>query len=244
MHHLLLTFQLQQIICIEDRDGPRGANPYLWTVFFKIDGDTVRVTDNDEFTGAATVIATDSGPANLEAQGVRAGDVLPIPRGVGHWETSLVPIQPASDPAAPVGGLAGVLVVLWEADQTPRKAADAGYAALVSGFRSGLDALVPALQPGAARLNDEQIDGMMTSILGQVDSAIRGQMGLLNRLANWDDRVGYRLFHFAHNALEAKTGSGVLMMMDWESKGAWRFNGQILVHQPDAAPPPASQTVP
>ena len=32
---------LRNIHCSDEGDGPGSAEPYLWTVFFKVDGDTV-----------------------------------------------------------------------------------------------------------------------------------------------------------------------------------------------------------
>jgi hypothetical protein len=37
--------------------GPPAGQPYLWTVFFKIDGDNVSVGPNFQLQGQSTVVA-------------------------------------------------------------------------------------------------------------------------------------------------------------------------------------------
>ncbi len=64
-----------------------GSEPYLWTVFFKIDGDTI-VVDVEQgavfLNGPCTFVATTSSHGNLDDTDVHDGDDVPIPPAVGQ----------------------------------------------------------------------------------------------------------------------------------------------------------------
>ena len=79
MNDLNIEFKLERIHCHDEGDGIGNAEPYLWTVFFKIDGDTLAVNSDGPaapfLQGAPTVmftpgrnfsiISTDSSPRSL-----------------------------------------------------------------------------------------------------------------------------------------------------------------------------------
>jgi hypothetical protein len=62
---LLARMTLDEIRCNEEGDGFGSAEPYLWTVFFKIDGDTVIVGDDTFLQGECTIMASDGSHGNI-----------------------------------------------------------------------------------------------------------------------------------------------------------------------------------
>ena len=62
-----------------------SAEPYLWTVFFKIDGDTAHVLPSLFLAGTATVLTTPGNHGDLGGGGVDAGDDVPIPPELGEF---------------------------------------------------------------------------------------------------------------------------------------------------------------
>jgi len=92
--------RIERLECI-DAGESQGAEPYLWTVFFKIDGSTCRVVGG-VLNGTATVVATTGGShGNLSSESVHSGDLVAIPTHLGEFRTRLYPI--AFD--APIGGM-------------------------------------------------------------------------------------------------------------------------------------------
>lgn len=128
----LATFRLASIDCHDEGDGPGEAEPYLWTIFFKVDGTTsTLVVDLEQLTvnltGQASINASDinSNHGNLGGHGVDAGETVAIPKTLGERVTivrSIPIVLPAgiSVPHVPanVEGVAGYLAVLLEEDFT------------------------------------------------------------------------------------------------------------------------------
>jgi hypothetical protein len=55
---LLARMSLDEVRCNEEGDGFGSAEPYLWTMFFKIDGDSVIVGDDTHLKGECTIVAS------------------------------------------------------------------------------------------------------------------------------------------------------------------------------------------
>lgn len=142
---LNLTLQLDHIHCFDEGDGWGNAEPYLWTVFFKIDGTTCQVTEDLRLSGTATVITTPGSHGNLGTTDVDAGDDVSIPEPIGLFQTTLKPIPtPASlsGLVPDVPGVAGVACILMEEDNVSDDGAEAGHAALNAGVRNALDQII------------------------------------------------------------------------------------------------------
>ncbi len=83
----------------------------MWTVFFKIDGDTCVVNTNFVLQGTATVVATPGNQGDLPNHDVDAGENVPIPAVLGEFGTKLkpIPLQTPVGDMKEVGGVMGVI---------------------------------------------------------------------------------------------------------------------------------------
>ena len=162
-----VSISLDRIHCIDEGDGPGNAEPYLWVLFFKIDGDTVIFGENESLQGMVTVNRRNGGHGNLLADlklppnfpfgweiSVDAGDDVSIPTSLGKWDTTLIPI-PIIDSKKQLikdlkdwedfPGIIGVVCVLMEEDQLPNSAAVAGYNAFCSTFEAKMNERINSL---------------------------------------------------------------------------------------------------
>lgn len=82
---------------------------YFWSVFFKVDGSTVKVGNDLKLNGNATVVGTPGNHGNL-GDGNRSD--IPIPAAMGEYRSPLEPIQVQPIPGLSVGGVIGCVVIL------------------------------------------------------------------------------------------------------------------------------------
>src|SRR5215211_941806 len=129
-----LKMQVSQVLCHAEGDGAGDAGPYLWPVFFKIDGESFAV-DQVGLIGFPKVVKTNGKHGNL-GQDMTAGDQVFVPAAVGQYTTLLKPI-PVNDPTLrtllgdDLPAILGLVVVLMEEDGWTDDIATAGYNALV-----------------------------------------------------------------------------------------------------------------
>lgn len=219
---------LDRIHCFDEGDGWGSAEPYLWPVFFKIDGDSVVLTEGLMLSGTATVVGTYGNHGNLNNTDVDEGEDLWIPEGLGSWSTILKPIPSQSPFREDVAGVAGVIAVLMEEDNVSDGGAVAGYNALVSAIKSGLDKVIGTLGFAKQEVTEDDIDAIKSAAQSAVKDAIKSNQGFFSNLWSWlnaDDQIGSEVFRWDHDKLAES--SVINFDKRWESNGDWKIYGHV-----------------
>lgn len=244
---LNLKITLDNIHCYDEGDGWGNAEPYLWPVFFKIDGDSYAVEAGAGLIGFPTINSRNGHHANLGDTDVDAGDNVPVPESLGTWETTLKPI-PINDALIreligdDLPGIAGVCVVLMEEDGWPGSLADTGYSTLVNAIQLAVAQVAAGFQHATHAPTKEEIDAAIQTVkataAAMVHDAIKGTMSGWQLLwygtfGNNDDTVGSEVWTVNHDDLAAhpvveftrrwsgdESGDG-----DWEITGS--FTGVV-----------------
>jgi hypothetical protein len=63
--------------------------PYVWTLFFRADGSTLRVTADAKVAGAAVVDSTPVSREDLGGHGISRGSSVAIPSAIGWWSAAV-----------------------------------------------------------------------------------------------------------------------------------------------------------
>jgi hypothetical protein len=229
---LRVWLKLDHIDCYDEGDGWGDAEPYLWTVFFKIDGDSVALTDALTLSGSATVVSTPGSHGNLGTSDVDAGDDVPIPGAIGEWGPFLkpIPVPPDLKPLVgdDLGGVVGVVTVLMEEDNVTDDGAEAGHAALNQAVQSALDDIIATRTFSNPDITEADIDAYLSAIQDAVTDAIKDQQNFFENLwsfLNADDVIGSRVFYFKHDDLAG--GATIALSQRWRNEGDWELFGSI-----------------
>lgn len=236
MLDLNIVFKLDRIHCHDEGDGPGNAEPYLWTVFFKVDGDTLVVNTDDLshvfLQGPPTVVTTPGNHGNLGTSDVDEGDNVAVPAIIGEYRTVLKPI-PLTTPVlgkSEVGGMVGCLVVLMEEDNTSDSDVARGHERLDSTVRDKLAELLGTLSISNPEPSQADIDKMTDQIGAAVKDAIKDGVSVgewLLGFGNMDDQIGSAVFRFSHGELEAAAGGTIPFSRRWKNEGDWELFGHI-----------------
>ncbi len=234
MTDLSVAIKLDQIICRDEGDGPGNAEPYLWTVFFKVDGDTVVIESSGPaapfVSGPPTVVGTPGNHGNLGTNDVDEGDTVAIPAVIGEYRTVMKPI-PLTQPLlgiTEVDGMIGCLVVLMEEDGTPDSAIVRGHEALDRTVRDRLAGLLSTLSITKPAPTDADIAELSGMIGDAVKSAITDGVSVfdwIGAFGNMDDQIGSAVFLFSHKQLA--TGGTIPFGRRWDNEGDWEIRGSI-----------------
>lgn len=235
-HTLQARLLLDRIRCHEEGEAIGSAEPYLWTVFFKLDGDTVALGDDLFLHGSATVITTPGSHGNLGDDDVDQGDEIAIPSAIGELITTLRPIPvpgwvTEAFGVEDVGGVIGAVTVLMEEDEVGHAGAEAGHAALDAFVRQALDGLVPTLGIARASVTRHDADALTDAALEAIAEAIGSAQSGWEHFTGWldaDDQLGHAVFAFGHDELVAMARSGGRSFSQrWQSEGDWELVGRI-----------------
>ena len=236
MTDLKIDLKLDRIHCYDEGDGPGNAEPYLWTVFWKVDGETIVInTDGPAppfVQGFPIVVGTPGNHGNLGTSDVDEGDDVAIPAIIGEYHTIMTPIR-LTRPFGSItelGGMLGCVVVLMEEDFTGDSAIQRGHDALDSNVRDRLAALVGSLSISKPEPTDDDVSALSDQIGAAVKDAIGDGVSVLSWIAgfgNMDDQIGSAVFRFSHKQLEGSNGMRIPFGRRWANEGDWQIFGGI-----------------
>lgn len=152
--------------------------PYVWTLFFRADGSTLRVTADAKVAGAAVVDSTPVSREDLGGHGISLGSSVTIPNAIGWWGAAVKPIpidpslQPVLGPDAPAQ-FGVIIVVLVQNGYLTDALARTGYQALVAFVEDAIATLIASLGPDHRTITQDDIDGVTAGAGAAVKSAIR-----------------------------------------------------------------------
>ena len=192
------------------------AEPYAWTAFFKIDGDTVQVDLRDDgrtglsLAGVCTFVATQGSHGDLRDRSVAEGDDVPIPAELGEVRLPLTPIRATPRTGLPAGfsvpGTVGVVVALLEENLASDAGAAAGRRAFNRALEQGINGLITNLRMDHPQPDAKDIKDLITKVANAVHDAVEGAQGLGRNILSWfdgDALIGARVFTADGDALTA-----------------------------------------
>ncbi len=233
-----ITISLQKLTCHQAPRRRRRKPPYLWTVFFKIDGSTVRLSPQFELQGEAEFHFTPGSHCNLIEVPLAPGQTTEVTPALGTWQTELLPIEvPFFDYQMP--GLLGVAAVLMQENNVSDIGAEAGHQALNEYVRVAVNRSIQQfsvkqidvenIRPSLKRYFAQQVHTLADGIESQVKRAVADAQTLAQNLwslVDQDELIGYRVWDFMASELSEPL---VPLQQRWveQSLGTWELRGEI-----------------
>jgi hypothetical protein len=170
-----------------------SLTPFIWIVFFKVDGTTVILND------AGMLVSPDGSPPKglvFSAAGshgdlgskMTVGDVRGIPASIGTWTESLTPIAVPPNLVEVAGqsnfpATFGAAVVLNRTGgHIPEHAIEAGHQELVTAVGAVLTKLLQTLGPGNETITSDQIAAATAGLSSGVSDAVEKAMSIWEKL--------------------------------------------------------------
>jgi hypothetical protein len=239
---LNMTTRLARVHCHDEGDGWGSAEPYLWAVFFKIDGDNFAVQSGSGLIGSPVIVSTNGSHGNLGDTDVDAGDDVTIPESIGAWSTQLKPI-PIHDPVVRallrqdnLPGIAGVVMTLMEEDGWPHSLANDGYSAFVNAVHLAVVKVAADFQRATSAPTEEEIKERIDQVKGTAASTVKTQVkGSMNAwellwfgtFGDNDDTIGSEAFVVDSDKLRATPS--IDFQRRWRGEesgdGDWELHG-------------------
>lgn len=241
------SVKLSSIYCRDEADGIGDAEPYLWTIFFKIDGETIKQAPGQAvLTGNAVFHFGPGSHGNLGTRSVDAGDTVQIPAAIGEWHTQLQPIiLTQGSTTIPVPGIVGAVAVLMEEDNVSDSGAEQGHQSLnnfvrneINDFIHGINLLQFIGVPNPQDKLNELIEAMKKKIQdgarAVVSKAIQDAQGFWSNLwsgLNKDDQIGSVAYTFSQQDIVQRRYS-ISLDQRWRNEGDWELFGAITAPDP------------
>jgi hypothetical protein len=242
------SVKLSSIYCRDEADGIGDAEPYLWTIFFKIDGETIKHTPNTlTLTGDAVFHFGPGSHGNLGTKSVDAGQTVQIPAAIGEWHNQLQPIilTNRDGTTSSVPGIVGVVAVLMEEDNVSDSGAEKGHQALNNFVQTEINNFIHSINlldfVNVANPQDklnELIEAMKKKIqdgaAGVVGKAIEHAQGFWSNLwsgLNKDDKIGSVVYTFSQQDIVQRRYS-IALDQRWKNEGDWELFGSISAPNP------------
>jgi hypothetical protein len=247
-----IRFELRNIHAFDNGESG-GAEPYLWTVFFKLDGDTVSVQLSSggtvALTGSAVVVGTPGNQGDLLNDDVEDHKDAGIPASIGQFQTTLNPILVNGiQDFAVTRGYVGCVAILLEEDNTHNSFIATGHAALNASMQKVLDGLIAKLndklsskplseladsdknKAEIAALLKTEVDSMAKQLESDVLNAIGSDFTVWDWVAglgDMDNLIGTYVGYFSYD--ELANASVLPISQRWKKEGDWELTGQIVV---------------
>lgn len=243
---LQVSVKLSSIYCYDEADGPGDAEPYLWTIFFKIDGQNIQ-QNGLVLKGQAAFAFGAGSHNNLKNRDVSAGESVPIPPNVGEWNTTLRPIiiKDFSNNTYRIPGIMGVVAVLMEEDNVSDSGAEAGHQALnnfiknsINDFISNISLLEFANTKNPKEVLDAKVEDLKKQMIDQSESIVKD--AIVNKQpwysdlwawVNADDKIGSEIWIMDQDEIVNKRYH-IHLNTRWFSEGEWEIHGDINAPNP------------
>ena len=238
-----VKIKLKTLTCHNKTEKWGKAVPYLWTIFFRIDGDCVLIANDFKLVGKGVFQHGKGSHGNLNISSIEKGQTISIPSDVGEWATYMTPfLIPYFDQKVP--SMIGAISILMEQNNVSGKGAEAGHKALNQQVELAVNQSLSEFDPRDVDINDvmgsiknyfeAKVSGFTDSIEGNIKNAIKKKQSLLRNLwtlVNADNVLGHYVWNFNQKDILESEMQSIDFGNRWHTgeHGDWEIKGNISI---------------
>lgn len=241
MKNLNVKIKLNQLVHHAKNERRSRATPYLWTIFFKLDGTTIELTHDFKLNGKGVFQFTPGSHGNLGNAAAMQKNPIAIPSAIGEWQTELKAFHiPYFEQKAP--SIIGAICVLMEQNNVSGKGAEAGHQALNKKVQEAVNKTLKEFDPKVVDIHDamgsirrffeSKVTHTTETIQDDIIDAIKGSQTLLRNLwtfVNADNLVGFHVWNVNQQEIDAAENGVIPLSHHWKTaiNGDWEIKGSI-----------------
>ena len=229
---------LRRLDLREDLDN---SKPYLWNIFFKIDGSCINIEKDFTLKGQVDFQFSEGSHGNLGIDTLHAQHSVSIPQSVGQFQTTLEPLHiPYFE--AKTSGIVGLISILMEENNVSSKGAEAGHRALNEQVKITMNKLIREFDPQKVDVHnlDESIETYFKSrseqyaseIESVIGTAVKNEQNIIQNiwsLLHRDTLIGYEIWKFSTEELMLSKGAMEFSKKWITDRGEeWQIDGELL----------------
>jgi len=238
-----VKIKLKTLTCHNKTENWGKTVPYLWTIFFRIDGDCVIIAHDFKLVGKGVFHHGQGSHGNLNIAEIQKGQTISIPTNVGEWTTYLTPfVVPYFDQKVP--SITGAISVLMEQNNVSGKGAEAGHKALNQQVELAVNQSLAEFDPRDVDINDimgsiqnyfeTKVASFTDSIQKDITNAIKKKQSLFRNLwtlMNADSMLGYHVWNFSQKEILESKEKSIDFGNRWQTgeHGDWEIKGNISI---------------
>lgn len=236
-----VKIKLKTLTCHDKTEKWGKAVPYLWTIFFRIDGSCVTIGQNFKLLGKGVFHYGEGSHGNLNISNIEKNQTVPIPTNVGEWTTHLTPfLIPYFEQKVP--SIIGAISVLMEQNNVSGRGAEAGHKALNKQVEQAVNQSLAEFDPRDVDINDvmgsiknyfeTKVTAFTGSIENEIKKAIKNNQSLFRNLwtlVNADNMIDYHVWNFNQKDILESKNQSIDFYHLWETgeHGSWEIKGNI-----------------
>ena len=214
----VFSIKLEKITCFKESDGKGHSEPYIWPILLVINDSTLATT-----TPVQRVVKSASYDQIVLKKDMERYDAADIPEEIGLFKKPY-PDQLKTDYFI-------LVVLLWEKDESPRKAVLAGYNAFCRSVPAAITENLPAL---AGSGEADLVNLIKERVKNDVYSAIKNSLSTMEQInvstgvLNLDDFVGVDFKVFKNRPVTSGFTT-FLMFQSEDEKNQYLISGTVKV---------------
>lgn len=241
MHTYRIKASIQKLICHQSgAGGKQRANPFVWCIFFKVDGEGIIITDNFKLAGQAGVHFSAGSHQNLGNVRAETGTIINIPPAVGEWNNQLIPLKmPYFETDFP--GILGITCIAMTQGLVSDKAIEAGHQKLNEFVVHSIEKSVAGFDPrhidvynleasvkSYFRQSVAEISVGLDRVIAQAVVSNQGILQNLRTLLKRDALIGFKVWDFNHTDI-ARNHGNLTFTERWThpDTGDWEVQGSL-----------------